>query len=66
MKAGDLIKILELNPELDLSVSTTRFVETPYQYEIKKGNPEPITSYTVDLGTNTLELQGGTEYKKSK
>lgn len=63
MKAKDLIPIIERNPELELTVSTVTYYERPHERGHKRQHPTPVTAYTVDLGKNQLELQGGSEYK---
>lgn len=58
MKANELIKLLELNPDAELLVSVAERCAGAYQDTFKQGTLQPIGSITMNAGKNEIQLNG--------
>ena len=62
MKAKDLISIFQSNPEAEIIVSTVQYYEkNHYEAGYKRDCYQQAESFTVDLGRNEIQIEGGRE-----
>lgn len=62
MKAKELIQILQLNPEADVSVSTVKYRERSYQdFGYERGESQAVTNVNIDNVNGLICLEGGNE-----
>lgn len=60
MKAKELIPILQLNPEADVSVSTVEYYERSFQDAgYKRGESQAVRNVNIDNDNNLIRLEGG-------
>lgn len=60
MKAKELIQILQLNPEADVSVSTVEYYERSFQdFGYRRGESQAVTNVKFDNVNGLICLEGG-------
>lgn len=62
MKAKELIPILQLNPEADVSVSTVKYRERSFQdFGYERGESQAVTNVNIDNVNGLIRLEGGND-----
>ncbi|EME3565764.1 hypothetical protein QUO84_000520 [Enterococcus faecium] len=60
MKAKELIPILQLNPEVEIVVSTVKYRERSFQdFGYERGESQAVTNVNIDNVNGLIHLEGG-------